>query len=167
MKGFKKQLLWIASIAAFGLPAYGLGELDFITGFEGAIREPDHNEDQAWTGFEYTLDRTLWNTFQPYVRAAVGWDDSHYLVSTGLRFEFQPFEDWEDLTLGLQTGPAYTEVGAPHTGSKWNWTSDVFVRYWFIRIGYSHTSNGGIDAPNSGLDMVIVGISLPLERLAP
>jgi len=142
---------------------HALGELQFLAGAEGAIREPDGNKDQAWLGLGYMWDHRFLDLFQPYGKVIVGIDDGAYLATVGFAFSFQPFESFENLRLGIQTGPAYTDVGRPHTGSRFNWTSGAWVRYRIFQLGYSHTSNGGIDSPNSGLDMVTFGIILPFD----
>lgn len=167
MQAMRYQLILFAAVISCAPAVWGIGEVEFITGFEGAVREPDNNEDQAWAGVEYYWDQLLWETFRPYARAMIGFDDSHYLVTMGLSFEITPLAGFDELRLGIQTGPAYTDVGRPHTGGMWNWTTDFYLRYKYFQLGYSHTSNGGIDAPNSGLDMVSAGLAFPLGKQQP
>ena len=167
LPGVKQQIQLIHFIAGLALclsPAlHARGEIQLLAGAEGAIREPDGNKDQAWLGIGYMWEERILNYFQPYGRALVGDDYGDYLLTAGLAFSFQPLEELEDLRLGIQTGPAYTNVGRPHTGSRYNWTTDAWVRYRIFQLGYSHTSNGGIDSPNSGLDLVTFGIILPFD----
>lgn len=163
----KRFILLILILLGFGgglAPTlHAAGELQFLAGAEGAIREPDGNTDQAWLGLGYMWDHRFLDLFQPYGKVLVGEDYGDYLLTAGLVFSFQPLEGLEDLRLGIQTGPAYTNVGRPHSGSRFNWTSGAWVRYRIFQLGYSHTSNGGIDSPNSGLDMVTFGIMLPFD----
>jgi hypothetical protein len=136
--------------------------MELVVGVEDVVHRIEDNTDQAWLGLQYTANSGLWDLFQPYARAMVGLGDGDdYLLAAGLSFEWMPFESSPDLSIRLQTGPGYTNVGPPHTGSHLNWTSDISVHYNWMFLGYSHTSNGGVYSPNSGLDMVLIGITLP------
>lgn len=150
-------LIFLAFVAL--LPARLPGDFELLTGFEGPVREPRANTDQTWLGLQYTAARPLWWRLAPYARLMV--DIRHaqdYLVSAGMAAEFRPFEGHPDLFISLQTGPAWTDVGRPHTGAKLNWSSDIRIGYKVFFAGYSHTSNGGTERPNSGLDLLLVGL---------
>lgn len=163
MKCFTNKFTLICALFALSGASLPALDIQFLQGFEGAIREPDGNEDQGWTGLEIVSGNALFAGLHPYGKVMLGWNDTDYLVTAGLEYKACPFASLPELCLGLQTGPAYTNAGPPHTGSKWNWTTDAFVRYHWLQVGYSHTSNGGIDAPNSGLDMVVIGVVLELD----
>ncbi|MFO7725085.1 MAG: acyloxyacyl hydrolase [Oceanipulchritudo sp.] len=164
MKTSIQLIRFIVGLGCCLAPAlHARGELQLLGGFEGAFREPDGNKDQAWLGIGYMWEHRFFDLFQPYGKVLFGDDYGDYLATAGLAFVFQPFKEVEDVRVGIQSGPAYTDVGRPHSGSKWNWTTDVWVRYKVFQVGYSHTSNGGLDSPNSGLDLITLGIVLPFE----
>jgi hypothetical protein len=150
-------LLILAVLAGSVLQA----RMQFVTGIEDLLREIEGNPDQTWAGLEYTADYRFLDLFNPYVKGMVGLETGDdYLLAAGLAFQWHPREE-PDWTIGLHTGPSYTNVGPPHSGSRLNWTSEIAIHYKWMMIGYSHTSNGGIYSPNSGLDLFLIGITLP------
>lgn len=156
-----KQRLIFLITALLGGTA-GSAEMALVVGVEDVVHRIEGNADQGWLGLQYTTQVALWDLFSPYARGMVGLGEGDdYLLAVGFAFEWAPLDSVEDLSIRLQTGPGYTNVGPPHTGSHLNWTSDISVRYKCFSLGYSHTSNGGVYSPNSGLDMVLIGFSLP------
>jgi len=138
-----------------------MGSVEFLVGVEGPAREPEFNKTQEWFGLQYTHEEPVFEAFHVYAKALVGSNSSsEFLIAGGLSYFWMPFDTVEDFQIRIQTGPSYTEVGSPHTGTEINWTTDLTLEYKDFFIGYSHTSNGGLGNPNSGLDMVLLGYSL-------
>lgn len=138
-------------------------DLHIFAGSEDWARDKRDNTSQTWVGLQYTADYELWWGLHPYLRVMSGvHEENPLLVAAGLSISFVPFPAIEDLRFSLQTGPAYTDVGYPHTGRKLNWMTDLQLVYKWIFVGYSHTSNAGTHDLNRGLDMVTVGFSIPL-----
>lgn len=136
------------------------GSVELLLGVEGPAREPEFNKTQEWFGVQYTHEEPVIKSFRFFAKAMVGNNSSgDYLVTTGLSYTWFPSESIEDLGIRLQTGLSYTEVGWPHTGSEFNWTTDLTIEYNGFLLGYSHSSNGGLSQPNSGLDMILLGYS--------
>lgn len=148
----------LAVLACQGLQA----RMQLVAGIEDLFREIENNPDQTWVGLEYTADYRLFDLLNPYIKGMVGMETGDdFLLAGGLAFEWHPLEEQPDCIVALHTGPSYTNVGPPHSGSRLNWTSEIAVHYKFLMLGYSHTSNGGIYSPNSGLDLFLIGITLP------
>jgi hypothetical protein len=134
-----------------------------MLGFEGPAREPPGNLHERWVGLQYTSDHLSLNSFHPFLKLLGSTRFTHdYLLSAGLTTKLQPVTEWPDLHICLQTGPSLSDVGSSHTGSHLNWTTDLFLRYKILVVGYSHTSNGSFASPNSGLDLLILGVGLHL-----
>lgn len=134
-----------------------------VLGFEGPAREPQGNLHEAWIGLQFTADNqthAIFHALEPYIKvlasARFGED---YLLSAGLALRLQPVRRLPELRICLQSGPSLSDVGKAHTGSHLNWTSDILLRYRALVIGYSHTSNGSIARPNSGLDLLLIGFA--------
>lgn len=150
-------LLFLACIPAVQ------GTVLTVLGFEGPAREPEGNLHEHWVGVQITADDHAAQAsygLEPYVKllasARFGED---YLLSAGLALRLSPLRDLPELRLCLQSGPSLSDVGKAHTGSHLNWTSDVLLRYRSFVVGYSHTSNGSMARPNSGLDLVLLGLA--------
>lgn len=138
-----------------------------LLGFEDLGHEPSGNHHQIWGGVELDSAKTVVGPLTPHGRIMFGMvDKGAVIVTAGLAYTFRPLTSVPDLSLSVQTGPSYTDVGEPHTSSKFDWTSDLRLQYKYLTVGYSHTSNGGISEINSGLDMVIIGIVIPLESFS-
>jgi hypothetical protein len=137
-------------------------EFQLLTGFEGPVHEPGFNRSQTWVGLQYQLDQPLVWRLAPYVKIMGDTRDSgQFLVSTGLLLRWHPSRRLPQLFVCIQTGPAYTDVGRPHTGTRFNWSSDLKIGYKALFAGWSHTSNGGLDKPNAGLDILLLGLRFP------
>ncbi|NDV62406.1 acyloxyacyl hydrolase [Puniceicoccales bacterium CK1056] len=158
MKKHRFIPLLLAILAVSSLQA----RMQLVVGIEDLFREIDGNPDQIWVGLEYTTEYSLFDLFNPYFKGMAGLktgDD--YILATGLAFEWQPLDEMPDWMISLHSGPSYTNVGPPHSGARFNWTSEISIHYKYLMVGYSHTSNGGVYSPNSGLDLFLIGFTLP------
>ena len=152
--------LRLALLGVATLIAQAEGTVLTVVGLEGPAREPTGNLHELWVGVQFTADHTALFALEPYAKAlASARFGEDYLLSAGLALRFSPIKAVPDLRRCLQSGPSLSDVGKAHTGSHLNWTSDLLLRYKALVLGYSHTSNGSIARPNSGLDLVLIGLA--------
>ena len=157
-----KYSYYLILLLALFAGTHGQAKMQLVTGIEDFIREIEGNPDQVWLGLEYSMEYRIGDLFAPYAKGMVGLGSGDdYLLAAGLAYDWQPFEKVTGFSIALQTGPSYTNVGVPHSGSHLNWTTELAIHYKYLMLGYSHTSNGGIYSPNSGLDMFLVAFTLP------
>lgn len=155
-----KRLVTVLAAVLASAPAL-IGSVELLVGIEGPAREPEFNKTQEWFGLQYTTDEPVLMGFQYYAKALVGSNSSdEFLIATGLAYAWTPLDSAPEFQIRLQAGPSYTEVGWPHTGTDFNWTTDLTLEYHGFLFGYSHSSNGGLGEPNSGLDMILLGYSI-------
>lgn len=158
MKHIRTLLLILFSLGAASADAV----IQAMVGLEGPAREPEGNEEQTWLGLQYTHPGPVLWKLHPFAKGMVSLRDNDILLTAGLALVFQPMEEVPEFRVSIQTGPSFANTGPPHTGSDLNWTSEAQVCYKSLMVGYSHTSNGGLDFPNSGLDLVLFGIRFEL-----